>query len=176
MLFCLWRLFASRGGVCNRCLYPSEAYDDVLVSFDWATKQPWVDKNRIALFGNSFGGGTIMDALSSPVVNKSLVGLNSAKAVILKEPFCMEDQGVKGFYLVRVLNSWQDNFNVKVPTLVTQGTSDEYYPECKKILDRNIDNGAPITLSLYSGDGHTLSSSKESDSWNKVFEFLEKHL
>ena len=168
--------FASRGGVCSRCLYPSEAADDVLVSFDWATKQPWVDKNRIALFGNSFGGGTIMDALSSPEVNKPLVSLTNAKAVIIKEPFCMEDQGVKGFYLVRVLNSWQDNFSVKVPTLVTQGTSDQYYSACKAILDRNIASGAPVTLALYSGDGHTLSSTAESDSWDRVFEFLKKYL
>ena len=168
--------FASRGGVCSRCLYPSEAADDVLVSFDWATKQPWVDKNRIALFGNSFGGGTIMDGLSSPAVNKPLVSLTNAKAVILKEPFCMEDQGVKGFYLVRVLNSWQDNFSVKIPTLVTQGTSDQYYSACKAILDRNIASGAPVTLALYSGDDHTLSSTAESDSWDRVFEFLKKYL
>jgi len=88
----------------------------------------------------------------------------------------MEDQGVKGFYLVRVLNSWQDNFSVKVPTLVTQGTSDQYYSACKAILDRNIASGAPVTLALYSGDGHTLSSTAESDSWDRVFEFLKKYL
>ena len=168
--------FASRGGVCSRCLYPSEAADDVLVSFDWANKQPWIDKSRIALFGNSFGGGTIMDALSKPAVNKPLVSLTKAKAVILKEPFCMEDQGVKGFYLVRGLNSWQDNFTIKLPTLVTQGISDEYYTACKAILDKNITNNAPITVESYQGEDHSLSVSAENDSWNKVFEFLKKHL
>ncbi|HIF19967.1 MAG TPA: hypothetical protein EYQ72_05795 [Gammaproteobacteria bacterium] len=168
--------FASRGGVKPRCLYPSEAADDVLVSFDWVYKQPWVDKNRIALFGNSFGGGTIMDALSSLTANKALVSLANAKAVILKEPFCMEDQGVKFFYWVRVLNSWEDNFNVKVPTLVTQGTSDEYYSACKAILDRNIANGAPVTLALYPRETHSLSPSSDADTWNKIFEFLKKYL
>ena len=168
--------FASRGGVADRCLFPSEAADDVLVSFDWANKQPWVDKNRIALFGNSLGGGTVMDALSSLAVNEALVILANAKAVILKEPFCMKDQGVKGYYLVRILNSWEDNFTVKVPTLVTQGTSDEYYSACKAILDRNIANGAPVTPAQYPGEPHSLSPSSDADAWNKIFEFLKKHL
>lgn len=45
-------------------LHGTERSEDVFALYDWAQRQPWIDKRRIAFAGWSHGGWTIMDALA----------------------------------------------------------------------------------------------------------------
>ncbi len=59
-------------------LLPAERAADLLVTLDWARKQPWVDRERIAAVGFSHGGTTIMDAFVLAPPKRRPAGLISA--------------------------------------------------------------------------------------------------
>jgi dienelactone hydrolase len=172
-------------------LYPFEAAGDVMVAVDWANQQSWIDGDRIALWGRSFGAATIMDALTLSASDrmplkmseKPAIGLDTVKAIVLQSPFCMKD-----VFVVRVLASWKENFSVKVPIQVILPGADRYAPVCRKILERNKANDMPIDIITYKGAGHTFTQptddygngfpdydkEKAEDAWLQKIAFLRR--
>ncbi len=172
-------------------LYPFETAGDVMVTVDWANQQSWIDSDRIALWGRSFGAATIMDALtlSAPdrmplrMSEKPAIGLDTVKAIVLQSPFCMKD-----VFVVRVMASWKEDFSVKVPIQIILPGADNYAPVCRKILERNKANGMPVDIITYKGAGHTFTQptddygngfpdydkEKAEDAWLQKIAFLRR--
>ncbi len=71
----LSRLEAQLTVCTGLALHGAERAADPIALFDWARRQPWIDRNRIVLSGWSHGGWTIMDALAMADTASKYTGL-----------------------------------------------------------------------------------------------------
>jgi dienelactone hydrolase len=188
-------MYSGRGlngrAVRSGALLPTEIAGDVMVSFDWARRQAWVDSERIAAWGISFGATGIMDALTLSAPGSMPTGLKAKpqsdlgglKAVILLAPWCSDD--VMGFNLIASVHA---DFAVQVPLLAVLPGADKVSDValCRQILERNIVAGAPVHIQEYPGAGHTFAqpvddygnpfgdydASVAADAEDRIFRFL----
>lgn len=140
-------------------LLPAERAADLLVTLDWARKQSWVDRDRIAAVGFSHGATTIMDAfvLAPPrrrptgLLSVPPGGLKGLRSAVLYYPFCRGS--VAGFQLVKAV---KEDWEVPVPMLAFLAGNDELSDAklCMKILKRHQSKGLPVRVREYPDSTH----------------------
>jgi dienelactone hydrolase len=175
---------------------PHYGAGDIYAVFEIAKQTEWVDKDKIVLWGFSYGGGLIWDSLvlAGPgmrpggLLDRPNSVLGGLKGVVVRSPFCMND-----FLGVKVTAAASGNFFLKPPMLVVIGGNDQIVNQtlCNQIVSKNDKNGAPIELVRYDKAGHSffvqnsLNSGKKIDHYDqalarksdaKIFEFLGKAL
>ena len=192
-------MFASRGGtgtpVFNGTILPKETAGDVMLSLDWASKQPWVDGTKIVAWGYSFGATSVMDALTYSAEGKVPTGLTDRPAngatgfaaVLLTAPWCKAD--VMGFNLIA---SVHEEFAAFPPLLALLPMRDTVSNQklCKKILERNRKYNVHLEIKTYQSAQHRFlfprdsKGNKEShyeraaaeDATKSWLAFLDRHL
>lgn len=164
--------------VRSGALLPRATAGDVMVALDWAEKQNWVAKDKIGLFGVSFGAATIMDSLvldaldkmPTSLLEKPSQGLSGAKAAAFLSPWCSAD--VMGFNLIK---SVYEDFSRQLPILAVLPQSDSVsdQPLCQSILERNLKKGTPIEIVKVKGAGHAFA--QRQDDYGQAFADYNAH-
>lgn len=143
--------FSTRGlkDVCGRN-WPSQAdadkrARDIDAALAWLGKQTFVDANRLAFMGYSYGGGVAMlHALSPRLDNQT----PPARAAILVYPDC------------GLADALGAKLAVRQPTLFAMGALDDWTPvsQCKAIIEKVVQGRDLIELRIYEGAHHSFDA------------------
>jgi dipeptidyl-peptidase-4 len=157
--------------------------EDHLAGLEWLRKFPWVDGDRIGIWGGSYGGFMTCYALfNAPEVFKAGVAVASVTDWALYD----------SIYTERYLKRPQDNadgYRDSSPVnqadklagklLLVHGTADDnvHWHNTAILADRLVKAGKPYELQLYPGATHrSYRPEQRSDEYRRVLEFLERNL
>ncbi|WP_229722423.1 dienelactone hydrolase family protein [Xylophilus rhododendri] len=142
-------------GGCNVEGNGREQANDVVAALDWATAQPWADKSRILVVGQSHGGWTTLafGTRGYPGV-KGLVDFAGG----LRQENCTSWQ--------QGLISGAGNYGAQttVPSLWFYGDNDSYWPTptWKSMFEQYVAGGAKarmVAFGSFASDSHTMFGS-----------------
>jgi dipeptidyl aminopeptidase/acylaminoacyl peptidase len=167
--------------------YGTKPLTDILKATDWFEKQPWIDKNRMAAAGASYGGYMVAymnghtDRFKAYVCHAGVYSYASQMASDLVRGrkralggFPWEDYPLSD---KQSANRFAQNF--KTPTLVIHGEKDyrvpvthgfEYFNTLKM-------KGVPARLIYFPDENHWILKPQNSRLWHKeVFAWVEKYI
>jgi dipeptidyl aminopeptidase/acylaminoacyl peptidase len=147
-------------------------HDDLIDAVNWAVKQGYVDKNRVAIMGGSYGGyATLAGMTFTPDVfscGVDIVGPSNLKTLIASIPpywkpiRAMFDARMgnvddpKDADLIRNASPLFKANQIKKPLLIGQGANDPRVnkAESEQIVEAIEKNGGAVTYVIYSDEGH----------------------
>jgi dipeptidyl aminopeptidase/acylaminoacyl peptidase len=145
-------------------------HDDLLDALDWVVEQGWVDRDRIAIYGGSYGGyAALVGATFTPEVFRAavdIVGPSNLKTLIESIPPYWapliaqfhrrvgNPETEEEFLWSRSPLSRADQ--VRVPLLIAQGANDPRVKqaESEQIVAALKNNGIPYEYMLFEDEGH----------------------
>jgi dienelactone hydrolase len=143
--------FSSRGlnDVCGRN-WPSQAQAearalDIDAALAWLGKQGFVDPERLAIMGYSYGGGVALLRALAPSPSGAL---SQARATVLVYPDCA------------LADALGPRLVVRQPTLFAMGALDDWTPvsQCKAVIDRVLQGRDLIETRIYEGAHHSFDA------------------
>jgi dipeptidyl aminopeptidase/acylaminoacyl peptidase len=167
--------------------YGAKPTEDIMKATDWFEKQPWIDKERIATAGASYGGYMMMwlnghtDRFKAMVCHAGVYSYHNQMA----SDIVLGRQRALGAFpwgdLEKIDKQSAQRFakNFKTPTLVLHGEKDyrvpvthglEYYNTLKQ-------KGVPARLVYFPDENHWILKPQNSLLWHReVFAWLEKYI
>lgn len=161
-----------------------EAAAQYLISLDW------VDNERIAIFGGSFGGFATLSAVTRLpdywAAAVDIVGPSNLVTLIKTGPphWQRMDERVIGhpeedfdFLMSRSPVTYADQ--VKTPLFIIQGTNDQRVPksESDQFVDKIREQGIDIRYDVYDDEGHGFNKREnEIKAWKDASLFFERYL
>ncbi|MDT7785320.1 MAG: hypothetical protein QOF58_3739, partial [Pseudonocardiales bacterium] len=168
-------------------------HDDLLDAIDHVVEQGWVDRDRVAIYGGSYGGyAALVGATFTPDVFTcavDIVGPSSIKTLIESIPPYWAPL-VAQFH-TRVGNpETEEDFlwsrsplskvdQIRIPMLIAQGANDPRVKqaESEQIVEAMRENGVEHTYLLYEDEGHGFAKPENRLSFYAAAEkFLARHL
>ncbi len=172
-----------------------EMQDDITDVTNWAISKGWIDKNRVAIAGASYGGyATLMGLIKTPelfrcginwvgvtdidllfTVTWSDISENAktyASKVVIGDP----DKDAERF---KATSPLAQNERLKKPLLMAYGASDVRVPlvHGTKFRDAVMKHNSNVEWVAYDKEGHGWRLEKNNyDWWTRVENFLEKHM
>jgi dipeptidyl aminopeptidase/acylaminoacyl peptidase len=168
---------------------------DIIEARRWLARQPWVDPQRTAVVGASYGGYMVLASMAfHPGEFAAAVDLfgvsNVLRALLLVPPWLAEYRD--GLY-EEVGNPWDPRQwphfwdisplyrarNIRKPLMVVQGANDARVPvaESEDIVKAVRRNGVPVEYLLLPDEGHGFS--KRADEvlvFRRMKEFLDREM
>lgn len=147
-------------------------HDDLIDAANWAVKQGYVDPNRIAIFGGSYGGYATLAGMTftpdyfscgvdlfGPSNLKTLIGSIPPYWKPIRAMFDARMGNVddpKDAELIRNASPLFKANQIKKPLLIGQGANDPRvnHAESEQIVDAIAKNNGSVTYVLYSDEGH----------------------
>jgi len=196
---CLQVNFRGSSGFGKRFLHAGDKewgakmHDDLLDSVDWAVENGYADRNRVAIYGGSYGGyAALVGAAFTPEVFAcavDIVGPSSIITLIKSIPPYWEP--LKKVFTVRVgdpdteeefLRSRSPLFKadqITRPLLIAQGANDPRVKqaESEQIVEAMRQHGKEVEYMLFEDEGHGFARPENRLTFYAVAEkFLAKHL
>jgi len=146
-----------RGGDWNLMAVPSKTLvtstDDGLAVVDYIKAQPYVDPDRINLYGVSLGGNLVMNLVSRVPVHSAIVG---APAVMWFLGMTMPPPNPDGFkdFKPDPEISRKNIEPVRTPILILVGTADRLMPVAVALHDSLTAAGKTARLEIYENGYH----------------------
>ena len=164
-------------------------YGDVMAAVDFAIEQGWVDEDRMAVYGWSYGGFMTNHVITKTDRFKAAISGASETLVVANyghdewQRLWEEEFGLP--WLDENRQAWEHISpfyaldKVTTPTLIVGGEDDWNMPilnsEQLFIVLKRL--GVPTQLVVYPGEAHSLSvPSYKKDLYERYFEWLEKYL
>ncbi len=147
-----------------------DAFKDIETSARWAAAQPWADKDRMVVFGGSYGGYTALIALSHwPDIWRAgvdLFGIVNMKTFMatsygpIRKVFVDEfgDPDKDAEFLAQI-SPITDANKIVDPTFVYAGANDPFVPrsESDQIVIALRKKGIPTEYMVADNEGHSLA-------------------
>jgi dipeptidyl aminopeptidase/acylaminoacyl peptidase len=163
---------------------------DFEAAADWLRSQEWVDPDRIAVFGGSYGGFATLSCLSRlpeywaagvDVVGPSNLITLAETAPPTWKRFVDDLLGnpVEDAELLRERSPLTYVDDVRAPLLVIQGAKDPRVvkAESDQIVERLRELGREVEYEVFEDEGHGFTRyANEVRAWRLAAEFLERHL
>ena len=164
-------------------------YQDVIAAMDFAIDKGWVDEDRMAVYGWSYGG-----MMTNHVITKTDrfdAAITGASATLYVanyghdqyQRWWEEELGLP--WLEENRENWQkispfySLHKVKTPTLIVGGEDDWNVPilNSEQLYIALKRQGVPTELVIYPNEGHILSiPSYERDLYERYFAWLDRHI
>jgi dipeptidyl aminopeptidase/acylaminoacyl peptidase len=166
------------------------AFRDVESSARWVAEQSWADKDRMVIFGGSYGGYTTLIGLTrQPELWRAGVNLFGVVDVrtflqttsgVIRDIFKLEfgELGKDDEFLAAI-SPIRDLANIVDPLFVYAGANDPRVPrsESDMIVAAARKNGVPVEYMVKDNEGHSLARKENQIEFNaRAARFLEKHL
>jgi dipeptidyl aminopeptidase/acylaminoacyl peptidase len=167
-----------------------DAFKDIESSSRWAASQPWADKDRVVLFGGSYGGYTTLIGLTRfPDIYK--VGVNlfgvanldtfmKTTSGLIREIFLVEfGDPDKDKDFLRSISPLEDVAKIVDPLFVYAGANDPRVPrsESDLIVRALRRRQVPVEYMVSENEGHSISRRENQiELFSRVARFLEQHL
>ncbi|MBN2135483.1 MAG: S9 family peptidase [Acidobacteria bacterium] len=167
-----------------------DSVKDIGALLSWIEKQPELDKNRVAVFGGSYGGYMVLasmikfsDKIKCAV---DIVGISSFVTFLKNtSPYRQDlrraeygDERVIGEFLESISPLTHAN-KIKGPLFVIQGKNDPRVPytEAEQIVKTVRENGIPVWYQLATNEGHGFSKKDNRDFMNySIIKFFQEYL
>jgi len=167
-----------------------DAFKDIESSARWVAQQPWADKDRLVVFGGSYGGYTTLIALTrQPDIWRAGVNLFGVADVrtllkttsgVIRDLFKLEfgELGKDDAFLASI-SPLNDVGSIVDPLFVYAGANDPRVPrsESDMIVAAARKKGVPVEYMVKDNEGHSLSRKENQlEFYARTARFLEKHL
>jgi dipeptidyl aminopeptidase/acylaminoacyl peptidase len=170
-------------------------HDDLIDSVNWAVKEGYVDKNKVAISGGSYGGYATLAGLTyTPdffTCGVDIVGPSNLRTLLnsippywstLRANFAKRMGNIddpKDEELIRNASPLFKADKIKKPLLIGQGANDPRVnkAESDQIVDAIQKNNGSVTYVVYSDEGHGFARPENSiDFWARTENFLSQCL
>jgi dipeptidyl aminopeptidase/acylaminoacyl peptidase len=166
------------------------AFKDIETSARWIAGQPWADKERLVVFGGSYGGYTTLIGLTrQPDIWRAGVdqyGIADLRTLfktttgVLREFFKQEfGEPGKDDEFLGSISPIRDVQRIVDPLFVYAGANDPRVPrsESDMIVAAVRKKGVPIEYMVKDNEGHSLARKENQvEFYARVARFLEKHI
>jgi dipeptidyl aminopeptidase/acylaminoacyl peptidase len=167
-----------------------DAFKDIETTGRWAASQPWADKDRVVVFGGSYGGYTVLVALTRmPDIWRAgvdLFGVANLKTFmattsgLIHELFLLEfgDPDKDGAFLDSI-SPLRDADKIARPLFVYAGANDPRVPrsESDLIVKALRARKVPVEYMVKANEGHSLAHrDSQVEFYARSARFLETHL
>jgi dipeptidyl aminopeptidase/acylaminoacyl peptidase len=167
-----------------------DAFKDIETTGRWAAAQPWADKDRVVVFGGSYGGYTVLVALTRyPDIWRAgvdLFGVASLKTFMsttsgfIREIFLLEfgDPDQDAAFLDSI-SPLRDADKIVDPLFVYAGANDPRVPrsESDLIVKALRGRSVPVEYMVAANEGHSLSHRENIVGFlARSARFLENHM
>ena len=167
--------------------YATKPMADILKATDWFEKQPWIDKDRTAAAGGSYGGYMVAYLNGHTERFKAYVchaGVYSYHGQMASDIVKGRERSLGAFPwkdLEKVDKQSAQRFsgNFKTPTIVLHGEKDYRVPLTHGLEYYNTlrQKGVPTRLVYFPDENHWVLKPQNSQLWHKeVFGWLEKYI
>ena len=174
-----------------------EMQDDITDAVQWAIAKGWVDKNRVAIAGASYGGyATLWGLIKTPELFRcgiNWVGVSDLDLLYTvtwsDSSDLVKDVGDKMLIgdrddpadvaRFKATSPLANHARLKKPLLMAYGTSDRRVPivHGTKFRDAVMKHNPDVEWVAYDKEGHGWRLEKNNyDWWTRVENFLEKHM
>jgi dipeptidyl aminopeptidase/acylaminoacyl peptidase len=154
---------------------------------------PYVDRDRIAIIGGSYGGYMVLAALSLQpdafAVGVDLFGISNWVRTLESIPAWWESQRlalyreigdpVKQKAMLTEVSPLFHSTKIRKPLMVLQGANDPrvIQPESDDIVAAVRKNGVPVEYVVFADEGHGFTKKKNQiEGYRKIREFLDRYL
>jgi dipeptidyl aminopeptidase/acylaminoacyl peptidase len=167
-----------------------DAFKDVESSARWVAAQPWADKDRLVIFGGSYGGYTTLIGLTRQQdlwrAGVNLFGVADTRTLlkttmgVIRDWFKLEfgELGKDDDFLASI-SPLKDADKIVDPMFVYAGANDPRVPrsESDMIVSAVRKKGVPVEYMVKDNEGHSLSRKENQvEFYARAARFLEKHL
>ena len=167
-----------------------DAFQDIESSAKWVAAQPWADKDRLVVFGGSYGGYTTLVGLTrQPQLWRAGVNLFGVADVrtllrtttgVIRDLFKLEfgELGKDDEFLASI-SPIKDADQIVDPLFVYAGANDPRVPrsESDMIVAAARKKGVPVEYMVKDNEGHSLARKENQiEFYARSARFLEKHL
>jgi dipeptidyl aminopeptidase/acylaminoacyl peptidase len=175
--------------------WAAKMHDDLIDAVDWAVKQGIADKNKVAIYGGSYGGyATLVGLTFTPdtfACGVDIVGPSNLETLIASFPKYWQafiDQicerigdyrTPEGKDLLKSRSPLTMADKIKKPLLIAQGANDQRVKraEADQIVAAMKAKNLPVTYVLYPDEGHGFQRPQNRTSFYATAEaFLAQHL
>jgi len=167
-----------------------DAFKDIEATGRWAAAQPWADKDRMVVYGGSYGGYTVLVGLTRmPELWRAgvdLVGVANLKTFmattsgLIHELFLVEfGDPDKDAAFLDSISPLRDADKIVDPLFVYAGANDPRVPrsESDLIVGALRARKVPVEYMVASNEGHSLAHRETQIAfYSRVARFLERHL
>jgi dipeptidyl aminopeptidase/acylaminoacyl peptidase len=170
-------------------------HDDLIDSVNWAVKEGYVDKSKVAIAGGSYGGYATLAGLTyTPdffTCGVDIVGPSNLRTLLnsippywstLRANFAKRMGNIddpKDEELIRNASPVFKADQIRKPLLIGQGANDPRVnkAESEQIVDAIQKNNGSVTYVVYSDEGHGFARPENSiDFWARTENFLSQCL
>ena len=154
---------------------------------------PYVDQDRVAIIGGSYGGYMVLAALSLQpdafAVGVDMFGISNWVRTLESIPAWWESQRlalykeigdpVKQKAMLTEVSPLFHSDKIKKPLMVLQGANDPRVikPESDDIVAAVKKNGVPVEYVVFADEGHGfLKKKNQIEGYRKILEFLDRYL
>lgn len=167
-----------------------DAFRDIETTARWAAAQPWADKDRMVVFGGSYGGYTVLIALERwPDIWRAGVDLFGianmttflqSTSGLIREVFKLEfgDLDRDGRFLKQI-SPIEEVDKIADPVFVYAGANDPRVPrpESDQIVRALRERKVPVEYMVAENEGHSLARRENQVSfYSRAARFLETQL
>jgi dipeptidyl aminopeptidase/acylaminoacyl peptidase len=167
--------------------YGTKPTVDILKATDWFEQQPWIDANRIATAGGSYGGYMMAYLNGHTDRFKAMVchaGVYSYHSQMASDIVRGRERALGAFPwgdLAKIDKQSAQRYaaNFKTPTLVIHGEKDYRVPVTQGLEYYNTlrQKGVPARLLYYPDENHWVLKPQNSRLWHReVFGWLDKYI
>jgi dipeptidyl aminopeptidase/acylaminoacyl peptidase len=167
-----------------------DAFKDIETSARWVAAQPWADKDRLVVFGGSYGGYTVLVALSrwpelwrAGVNLFGVVNLKTFMATtsgLIRDVFLLEfGDPEKDAAFLQTISPITDVAKIVDPTFVYAGANDPRVPrsESDLIVKALRQRGVANEYMVADNEGHSVARRETQLAlFARVARFLETHV
>jgi dipeptidyl-peptidase-4 len=176
----------ARGEAFRKCTYLKTGLlesDDMIAAAHYLGEQPYIDRNRIAIWGWSYGGFTTLLSMSR--------GNGIFKAGIAIAPVT-DWKLYDSVYTERFMRTPKENFQnyencsplhlagqLQGTLLLVHGSSDDnvHYQQTMYYAEALVEAGKPFEMQVYSNKNHSLLGTKtRTHLYTRIVDFLNKNL
>jgi dipeptidyl aminopeptidase/acylaminoacyl peptidase len=167
-----------------------DAFKDIETTGRWAASQPWADKDRVVVFGGSYGGYTVLIALTrTPDIWRA--GVNLFGVANLKTFMATTSGFIREIFLVEFgdpdkdaafldsISPLRDADKIVDPLFVYAGANDPRVPrsESDLIVKALRARKVPVEYMVKDNEGHSLARRENQiEFYGRAARFLETHL
>ncbi|TFB13271.1 S9 family peptidase [Candidatus Marinimicrobia bacterium MT.SAG.4] len=160
--------------------------DDIISGVNWGVSEGFIDKERVGIYGGSYGGFmAVMALVMEPDLFAAGAGLRS---VTDWENYYYSNP----FYTAKRLGIPEDNKeayirsspihhtdNMKSPLLLLHGVLDNnvQFQDAAQLVQKLIDGGKKFDLMIYPKEAHSFKTPEAwTDEYTRIFEYMEKYV
>jgi dipeptidyl aminopeptidase/acylaminoacyl peptidase len=129
--------------------------DDAVAVVDFVKSQPFVDSNRLHVYGVSLGGDVTMHLLSRVKLRAAVLGAGAPLSflAVQTDPNAKPEERFKNMSMDRDAAMQRINA-VQTPLLILVGTKDSLLPIDRRLHDLMAEAGKPVRMEVYENGYH----------------------